>query len=148
LSRFKCAANIDEARPGGQLNQYTGKKGGLPGQDVGKKAGLEPALPTVKTAQEQFATRWGEYKSGKSAVDLPLTSSNIWLEAELKTASTKAGKVAAYRAHLDRLNDMYEFVAAQREKDDQSQSGLRSYTQTRAALEEAKAMLTLALKDS
>jgi hypothetical protein len=70
-----------------------------------KKARMARYEALAKAAQDQFEARWKEFLAGKITTDLMLPWSVTWLNAQLRLCEKAPERVAAYKAHLERMKD-------------------------------------------
>jgi len=105
-ARIEAEIQVNELRRAAGLPEYKVKKGSLRVKIDDKKAGIEVDKLTAKTAQEQFEARWKEFMAGKTTVDLLLTASKQWMQAELDAAQKYEDKIAIYRKHLKKAEEL------------------------------------------
>jgi hypothetical protein len=81
----------------------------------------------LQAAQDQFTARWKEYQAGVTTAELTIPWSINVLKAQLRLTDNKAGKIAAYQEHLERMKAVEEVSKA---RFDAGKVGTSQYSQT------------------
>jgi RNA polymerase sigma factor (sigma-70 family) len=95
--RLEAEVGLDEARD-------------TPAKDT--QAQVERKQSLLRTAHDQFAARWKAFENGQVPVDFVLLASAHWLKAQIRLCEKQSEMVAAYQAHLARLQEVEEISKA------------------------------------
>jgi hypothetical protein len=77
-----------------------------------KKLPSERAVAWESAARSQFEARWEEYVKQKTSEEFVALASVHWLQAQLSLGEKAVEKVAAYKAHLERVKFLEKIAKA------------------------------------
>ncbi len=76
--------------------------------EVGDLASL--GRSRVEMARKRYQTQRALFERGETSYERPLNASQTWMDAERDADESQAGRLAAIRAHLDRIKEIEQLV--------------------------------------